>query len=98
MFYSKRNFIFFSGKMILVFDKVNFPEMGFDENVGHLYGFLLLHKTELIVLNVKWLVKVLNDQNEPDSNKLLCAIVLADSLANVFNCILNLYQMREYFR
>ena len=39
--------------MILVFDKVNFPEMGFDENVGHLYGFLLLHKTELIVLNVK---------------------------------------------
>ena len=90
MFYSKRSLIFFSGKMNSVFDEVNFPEMGFDEKVGHLYGLLLLHKTELI--------EVLNDQNEPDSNKLLCAIVLADGLANVFNCILNLYQMREYFR
>ena len=90
MFYSKRSLIFFSGKMNSVFDEVNFPEMGFDEKVGHLYGLLLLHKTELI--------EVLNDQNEPDSNKFLYAIVLADGLANAFNCVLNLYQMREYFR
>ena len=90
MFYSKRNLIFFSGKMNSVFDEVNFPEMSFDQKTGYLYGLLLLHKTELI--------KVLNDQNEPDSNKCLYAIVLADGLANVINCILNLYQMREYFR
>lgn len=73
-----------------VFDEVNFPEMNFYQKIGYLYGLLLLHKTELI--------KVLNDQNEPDSNKCLYAIVLADGLANVINCILNLYQMREYFR
>lgn len=73
-----------------VFDEVNFPEMSFYQKIGYLYGLLLLHKTELI--------KVLNDQNEPDSNKCLYAIVLADGLANVINCILNLYQMREYFR
>ena len=53
MFYSKRNLIFFSGKVSSVFDEVNFPEICFDEKVGHLYGLLLLHKTELIVLNVK---------------------------------------------
>lgn len=73
-----------------VFDEGNFPEMSFYQKIGYLYGLLLLHKTELI--------KVLNDQNEPDSNKCLYAIVLADGLANVINCILNLYQMREYFR
>lgn len=66
-----------------VFDEVNFPEMSFYQKIGYLYGLLLLHKTELI--------KVLNDQNEPDSNKCLYAIVLADGLANVINCILNLY-------
>ena len=76
--------------MSSIFDEINFPEMSFDEKIGYLYGLLLLHKTGLI--------EVLNDQNKPDSNKFLYAIVLADGLTNVFNCILNLYQMREYFR
>ena len=76
--------------MSSIFDEINFPEMSFNEKIGYLYGLLPLHKTGLI--------EVLNDQNKPDSNKFLYAIVLADGLTNVFNCILNLYQMREYFR
>ena len=86
----QKKFNFFSGKMSSIFDEINFQEMSFDEKIGYLYGLLLLHKTGLI--------EVLNDQNKPDSNKFLYAIVLADGLTNVFNCILNLYQMREYFR
>ena len=72
------------------FDEAEFSQMRFSEKLGYLYGLVLIYKTELI--------EILNDHNEPDTNECLYSIIMADGLANTFNCILELIEMREQFR
>ena len=72
------------------FDEVKFSQMSFFEKIGYLYGLIFIYKEELI--------SILNDRNESDSNKFLYSIVMADGLANNFNCVLELIEMREQFR
>ena len=64
--------------------------MSFFEKIGYLYGLIFIYKEELI--------SILNDRDESDSNKFLYSIVVADGLANTFNCVLELIEMREQFR
>ena len=72
------------------FDEVKFSQMSFFEKIGYLYGLIFIYKEELI--------SILNDCDESDSNKFLYSIVVADGLANTFNCVLELIEMREQFR
>ena len=72
------------------FDEVKFSQMSFFEKIGYLYGLIFIYKEELI--------SILNDRDESDSNKFLYSIVVADGLANTFNCVLELIEMREQFR
>ena len=72
------------------FDEVKFSQMSFFEKIGYLYGLIFIYKEELI--------SILNDRDESDSNKFLYSIVMADGLANNFNCVLELIEMREQFR
>ena len=72
------------------FDEVKFSQMSFFEKIGYLYGLIFIHKEESI--------SILNDRDESDSNKFLYSIVVADGLANTFNCVLELIEMREQFR
>ena len=76
--------------MELTFDEVKFSQMSFFEKIGYLYGLIFIYKEELI--------SILNDRDESDSNKFLYSIVMADGLANNFNCVLELIEMREQFR
>ena len=76
--------------MELTFDEVKFSQMSFFEKIGYLYGLIFIYKEELI--------SILNDSDESDSNKFLYSIVVADGLANTFNCVLELIEMREQFR
>ena len=76
--------------MELTFDEVKFSQMSFFEKIGYLYGLIFIYKEELI--------STLNDRDESDSNKFLYSIVVADGLANTFNCVLELIEMREQFR
>ena len=76
--------------MELTFDEVKFSQMSFFEKTGYLYGLIFIYKEELI--------SILNDRDESDSNKFLYSIVVADGLANTFNCVLELIEMREQFR
>ena len=76
--------------MELTFDEVKFSQMSFFEKIGYLYGLIFIYKEELI--------SILNDRDESDINKFLYSIVLADGLANTFNCVLELIEMREQFR
>lgn len=76
--------------MELTFDEVKFSQMSFFEKIGYLYGLIFIYKEELI--------SILNDRDESDSNKFLYSIVVADGLANTFNCVLELIEMREQFR
>ena len=76
--------------MELTFDEVKFSQMSFFEKIGYLYGLIFKYKEELI--------SILNDRDESDSNKFLYSIVMADGLANTFNCALELTEMREQFR
>ena len=73
--------------MELTFDEVKFSQMSFFEKIGYLYGLIFIYKEELI--------SILNDRDESDSNKFLYSIVMADGLANTFNCALELTEMRE---
>ena len=72
------------------FDEVKFSQMSFFEKIGYLYGLIFIYKEELI--------SILNDRDESDSNKFLYSIIMADGLANTFNCVLELIEMREQFR
>lgn len=76
--------------MELTFDEVKFSQMSFFEKIGYLYGLIFIYKEELI--------SILNDRDESDSNKFLYSIIMADGLANTFNCVLELIEMREQFR
>ena len=76
--------------MELTFDEVKFSQMSFFEKIGYLYGLIFIYKEELISIS--------NDRDESDSNKFLYSIVVADGLANTFNCVLELIEMREQFR
>ena len=76
--------------MELTFDEVKFSQMSFFEKIGYLYGLIFIYKEELI--------SILNDRDESDSNKFLYSIVVADGLANTFNCVLELIEMRGQFR
>lgn len=76
--------------MELTFDEVKFSQMSFFEKIGYLYGLIFIYKEELISIS--------NDRDESDSNKFLYSIVMADGLANNFNCVLELIEMREQFR
>ena len=75
--------------MELTFDEVKFSQMSFFEKIGYLYGLIFIYKEELI--------SILNDRDESDSNKFLYSIIMADGLANTFNCVLELIEMREQF-
>ena len=72
------------------FDEVEFSRISFFVKLGYLYGLIFIYKEELI--------SILNDRDESDSNKFLYSIVVADGLANTFNCVLELIEMREQFR
>ena len=72
------------------FDEVNFSQMSFSEKMGYLYGLILIYKTEII--------DILNDSNETDSSKFFYCVVMADGLANTFNCVQELIEVREQFR
>ena len=76
--------------MELTFDEVKFSQMSFFEKIGYLYGLIFIYKEEFI--------SIFNDRDESDSNKFLYSIVVADGLANTFNCVLELIEMREQFR
>ena len=83
-------FIFFRKKMETRFDEGEFSQMSFSEKLGYLYCLMIIYKTEII--------EILNDCNEPNGNKFLYSIVMADGLANTFNCITELIEMMEQFR
>ena len=61
---------------------VDFSQLSLDEHFGYLYCLLLAFKSEAI--------EVLNDDNKPDIAKFLYCFVLADSIAETFECVRDL--------
>ena len=64
-----------------------FARMSLNERLGYPFGAGIRYR--------RLLIDILNDPEEPDRRKFLYALVLADGLARIFECMQEIFELRQ---